>query len=50
MFLKEHNLLVGISIDGPREIHDTYRVSKGGKPTFDRVIRGLDVLKRHGVE
>ena len=37
--------MVGISIDGPREIHDTYRVSKGGKPTFDRVIRGLDVLK-----
>jgi hypothetical protein len=35
-FLKEHDFLVGISIDGPREIHDTYRVSKGGKPTFDR--------------
>jgi uncharacterized protein len=49
-FLKEHEFLVGISIDGPREIHDTYRVSKGGKPTFDRVIRGLDVLKRHGVD
>ena len=49
-FLKEHEFLVGISIDGPREIHDTYRVSKGGKPTFDRVIRGLDVLKDHGVD
>ncbi|HME02129.1 MAG TPA: anaerobic sulfatase maturase [Solirubrobacteraceae bacterium] len=49
-FLKENEFLVGISIDGPREIHDTYRVSKGGKPTFERVIRGLDVLKRHGVE
>ena len=48
-FLKEHEFLVGISIDGPQEIHDTYRVSKGGKPTFDRVIRGLDVLKSHGV-
>src|SRR5450755_4018065 len=47
-FLKQHEFLVGISIDGPREIHDTYRVSKGGKPTFDRVIRGLDVLKAHG--
>jgi hypothetical protein len=44
-FLKEHGFLVGISIDGPREIHDTYRVSKGGKPTFDRVIHGLDVLR-----
>lgn len=50
VFLKEHGFLVGISIDGPREIHDTFRVSKGGKPTFDRVIRGLDVLKRHGVD
>jgi uncharacterized protein len=49
-FLKEHEFLVGISIDGPREIHDTYRVSKGGKPTFDRVIRGLDVLKAHNVD
>ena len=49
-FLKEHGFLVGISIDGPREIHDTYRVSKGGKPTFDRVIRGLEHLKAHGVD
>ena len=48
-FLKEHDFLVGISIDGPREIHDTYRVDKGGKPTFDRVMVGLDVLKRHEV-
>ena len=49
-FLKENGFLVGISIDGPREIHDAYRVDKGGKPTFDRVIRGLEVLKRHGVD
>jgi uncharacterized protein len=49
-FLKEHEFLVGISIDGPREIHDTYRVSKGGKATFDRVIRGLDLLKENGVD
>jgi uncharacterized protein len=49
-FLKEHEFLVGISIDGPREIHDTYRVSKGGKPTFDRVIRGLEHLKAHDVD
>ena len=33
-------------IDGPREMHDAYRVDKGGKPTFDRVMRGLDVLRR----
>jgi uncharacterized protein len=49
-FLHEHDFLVGISIDGPREMHDAYRVDKGGKPTFDRVIKGLDVLRRHGVE
>lgn len=49
-FLAEHGFLVGISVDGPREMHDAYRVDKGGKPTFDRVMRGLDVLRRHGVE
>jgi len=48
-FFAEHDVLVGISIDGPRELHDAYRVDKGGKPTFDRVIRGLDRLKAHGV-
>jgi uncharacterized protein len=49
-FLREHDFLVGISIDGPRDMHDAYRVDKGGKPTFDRVMRGLDVLKRHQVD
>ena len=39
-FLKENDFLVGVSIDGPREMHDAYRVDKGGKPTFDRVVRG----------
>jgi uncharacterized protein len=48
-FLAEHDVLVGISIDGPRPLHDAYRVDKGGKPTFDRVVRGLDRLKAHGV-
>ena len=47
---RENDFLVGVSIDGPREMHDAYRVDKGGKPTFDRVIAGLDALKRHGVE
>jgi uncharacterized protein len=50
VFLKENHFLVGISVDGPREMHDAYRVDKGGKPTFDRVMRGLDVLKRHEVD
>jgi len=49
-FLKDNDFLVGISIDGPRAMHDAFRVDKGGKPTFDRVIAGLEVLKRHGVE
>jgi uncharacterized protein len=41
---------VGISIDGPAELHDRYRVSKGGQPTFDRVLRGLGHLKKWKVE
>ncbi len=49
-FLAEHNFLVGISIDGPRELHDHYRVDKGNAPTFERVMRGLRMLKEHNVE
>ena len=49
-FFREHNFLVGISIDGPAALHDAYRRDKGGRPTFDRVIQGLDYLKKHGVE
>jgi serine-type anaerobic sulfatase-maturating enzyme len=49
-FLKENEFLVGISAAGPPGMHDAYRVGKGGKPTFARVIRGLEVLKRHGVD
>ena len=47
---KETEFLIGLSIDGPRELHDTYRVDKGGQPTFDRVVRGMETLKRNGVE
>jgi uncharacterized protein len=49
-FFKENNFLIGISIDGPRHLHDAYRVDKGGGPTFDRVMRGLRLLQEHGVE
>jgi uncharacterized protein len=49
-FFKENDFLIGISIDGPRHLHDTYRVDKGGGPTFDRVMRGLRLLQKHGVE
>jgi uncharacterized protein len=49
-FLRANDFLVGVSIDGPREMHDAFRVDKGGKPTYDRVLRGLEALKRHGVD
>jgi uncharacterized protein len=49
-FFKEHDFLVGISIDGPREMHDAYRVNKGGNGSFDQVMDGLAVLREHGVE
>jgi uncharacterized protein len=49
-FFAEHGFLVGLSIDGPREIHDAYRVDKAGKGSFDRVMAGLEVLRRAAVE
>lgn len=49
-FLKANDFLVGLSIDGPRDLHDAYRVDKRGRPTFDRVMQGRDVLQRHDVE
>ena len=49
-FLARNKFLIGLSVDGPEEIHDAYRVDKGGKPTFARVMRGLGILKKHGVE
>ncbi len=47
-FLKKHNFLVGLSIDGPREFHDKYRFTKAGKPTFDLVVAAARLLKKHG--
>jgi uncharacterized protein len=49
-FFKENNFLIGISIDGPRELHNIYRVDKKGEGSFDRVMRGLRLLQKHGVE
>ncbi len=49
-FFAENNFLVGISIDGPAHLHDKYRVSKGGQPTFNKVMRGIEFLKKHSVE
>ncbi len=49
-FFRENNFLIGISIDGPRKLHDEHRVDRAGKPTHDRVMRGLRLLQKHGVE
>ena len=49
-FFKSHNFLVGISIDGPEELHDKYRVDKGEKGTFAKVMRAIELLKKHQVE
>ena len=49
-FFKENNFLVGISIDGPQEFHDEYRRDKMGRPSFHKVMRGLELLNKHGVE
>ena len=49
-FFRENHFLVGISLDGPQDIHDKYRKDKGGAPTFERVMRGLAQLRDRGVE
>ncbi len=49
-FLKEHDFMVGISLDGPREIHDRYRRDHEGNGTFDRAMRGLRLLQKHRVD
>lgn len=50
MFFKRHNFLVGLSVDGPRELHNTYRVDRRGQGTFDLVIKGWHALRRHAVD
>ncbi len=49
-FFKENNFLVGVSIDGPQEFHDEYRKNKQGQPSFAKVMKGIELLKKHGVE
>ncbi len=48
-FLAAERFLVGLSLDGPRELHDRYRMTRGGKPTHKQVLRGLRLLQRHRV-
>ena len=49
-FFHEHNFLIGLSLDGPRELHDFYRKDKKGRGTFERVVRAVRLLQKHKVE
>jgi uncharacterized protein len=49
-FFKQHNFLVGLSVDGPRELHNTYRVDRKGQGTFDLVMKGWAALRKHDVD
>ncbi|MBO4658348.1 MAG: anaerobic sulfatase-maturation protein [Prevotella sp.] len=49
-FLRDNHWLVGVSIDGPQWMHDAYRKDHGGKGTWERVMKGIDLLNRFGVE
>ncbi len=49
-FFRENNFLIGLSLDGPREMHNAYRVDKHDNPTFDDVMRGLRLLQKHNVD
>ena len=49
-FFRENNWLVGVSIDGPQEFHDEYRRNRQGLPSFVKVMRGIRLLNKHGVE
>ncbi len=47
--LRQHDVLVGVSLDGPRDLHDAYRVDKAGAGSFERVMAGIDRLRHHDV-
>ncbi|QHI70011.1 anaerobic sulfatase maturase [Tichowtungia aerotolerans] len=49
-FLAKEKFLIGLSLDGPRHVHDKFRVDRGGKPTFDRVMKALKLMKAHRVD
>lgn len=49
-FFRENGFLIGLSLDGPEDIHNAYRMTKGGKPTFATVMGAVRMLQRHGVE
>ena len=49
-FFRDNNFLVGISIDGPQDFHDEYRKNKMGAPSYHKVMQGISLLKKHGVQ
>lgn len=49
-FFRENGWLVGVSIDGPQEFHDEYRRNKEGRPSFHKVMNGIRLLNKHGVD
>ena len=49
-FFREHHFRIGISIDGPEHLHNTYRKDAHGEGTFARTMHGLELLQKHGVE
>lgn len=49
-FFAQNHWLVGISIDGPQKYHDHYRVTPAGKPSWEKVMQGIQLLKKHRVE
>lgn len=49
-FFKQHHFLIGLSVDGPQPLHDTYRVDKRGRGSFEQVMQGWKVLKKHQVD
>ena len=49
-FFKDNGFLIGVSIDGPEDIHDRYRKDKGDCPTFRKVMEGINIMYRYGVE
>jgi len=49
-FFREHDFLIGASMDGPPGLHDRYRRDRAGRPSYRRVLSGLHALRRHGVE
>jgi uncharacterized protein len=50
VFFKKNNFLVGLSMDGPKEIHNTYRVNKGGAGSFDQVLKAWEILMQQAVD